>query len=317
MLLPSFIARLPYFGTKWLEDKWVDTIRKQNIKLVLAEYGPVGVHWLRVCKRAGIPLLVYFHGFDATRADVLSQYQLKYKELFDYASSIFVVSKPMKKKLFEWGAPDPKLVLNPCGVDLNLFKYHERSSTEHIVLSIGRFANTKRPDLVIKAFAKVLETIPNAILRMGGAGELLADCKRQVEQLQLTDRIHFLGVLTPMQVSQEMEMAQVFVQHSMTTTDGETEGTPVAIMEAGACGVPVVSTLHAGIPEIVEDGITGYLVAEGDVDGMASYITKLLLDAQLSKEMGLAAMKRITEHFSLDKNIRILTEQIEKHLKPE
>jgi glycosyltransferase involved in cell wall biosynthesis len=313
-LMPEWIARLPFLGESVLQDKWVATIKQQNIKLVLAEYGPVGVHWLPVCQKAGIPLLVYFHGFDATRGDIVNQYRLKYKELFKFASSIFVVSEPMRELLLTWGAPESKLLLNPCGADLSMFRYQERYNSQQTVLSVGRFSATKRPDLVIKAFAQVLKEVPKAQLRMAGAGEMLKECKALVNKLGLNSQVHFIGVITPEQVMQEMHEANVFVQHSMTTPDGETEGAPVAIMEAGATGLPVVSTIHAGIPEIVEHGKTGYLVPEGDVEGMAQYLIKLLQDGTLAKQMGLAASERIAAHFSVEQNIRILTQTIEKHL---
>lgn len=313
-LLPEWRARLPLIGESALQEKWLATIKEQNVKLVLAEYGPVGVHWLPVCQKAGIPLLVYFHGFDATRGDILRQYQLKYKELFEFASSIFVVSEPMRQLLLSWGASESKLVLNPCGADLSMFGYLLRDATQQTILSVGRFAATKRPDLVIKAFARVLKDVPKAQLRMAGAGEMLKECKALVNKFGLNNQVHFIGVITPEQVVHEMHEANVFVQHSMTTSDGETEGAPVAIMEAGATGLPVVSTLHAGIPEIVEHGKTGYLVPEGDVDAMASCMIKLLQDSVLAQQMGIAASQRIAAHFSLAQNIRILTQTIEKHL---
>lgn len=301
-------------GNRLLEDKWVKTIKEQGVKMVLAEYGPVGVHWLNICKRAGIPLLVYFHGFDATRGTVLLDYQLKYRELFEFCSSIFVVSKPMQQLLMGWGAPADKVVLNPCGADLAMFTNTPTKEANQTILSVGRFANTKRPDLVIKAFAKVLEQVPNATLRMAGSGELLRECKDLVKALKLNHKVHFIGAITPQQVAHEMHEANVFVQHSMTTKDGETEGSPVSIMEAGATGLPVVSTLHAGIPEIVDLGVTGYLVPEGDVEAMAKYLIMLLQDSELAHKMGQAAHERVTKHFSLEQNIRILTETIEKHL---
>lgn len=313
-LLSPIVSSVPWLGSKLLEDKWVAIIKQRNIKLVLAEYGPVGVHWLPICQKAGIPLMVYFHGFDATRGGILKQYELKYKELFAFASKIFVVSKPMKKCLFEWGVPDHKLVLNPCGVDGQLFPYAKRENVGPVVLSVGRFAATKRPDLVIRAFSKILRQVPNATLRMAGAGEMLPSCKALVSELKLSNSVHFIGVLTPEQVVQEMHDAQVFVQHSMTTPDGETEGAPVAIMEAGATGLPVVSTLHAGIPEIVQHGTTGFLVAEGDVEGMANCIALLLENEELRNDMGQAAAKWIAQYFSLERNIRILTETIDKQL---
>lgn len=313
-LLPSWIAKIPALGTNLLVDKWVKLIQQQCVKLVLAEYGPVGVHWLPVCQKAGIPLVVYFHGFDATRGTILKNYQLKYKELFQYTSKVIVVSKPMQQLLIDWGAPADKVVLNHCGADLSMFRYSTRKAENQTLLSVGRFANTKRPDLVIKAFAKVVEQVPTAQLRMAGAGKMLQECKALASQLKLNDKVHFIGVITPQQVAHEMHEANVFVQHSMTTPDGETEGAPVSIMEAGATGLPVVSTQHAGIPEIVEHAVTGYLVPEGDIDGMADYLIKLLQDPALAEKMGKAAHERITNHFSLEQNIRILTETIQKHL---
>ncbi len=313
-LLPPFVARIPKVGDKLLLEKWANIIHLQNIKLVLAEYGPVAVHWLPVCQRAKIPLLVYFHGFDATRYNIIDEYRLKYRELFEYASCIFVVSQPMAKQLVNLGAPAEKLVLNPCGADLSMFRDRGQTRQANTVLSVGRFTETKRPDLTIQAFSQVLEKIPTATLHMVGDGDLQDDCIRLSRQLGIGERVKFLDVLPPAKVAEEMQQASVFVQHSMTTPDGETEGAPVAIMEAGASGLPVVSTRHAGIPEIVEHKETGYLVAEGDTEAMAAYIIKLLQDKPLAQQMGKAAAERVAQQFSLKKNLELLEQNIDKYL---
>ena len=103
-----------------------------------------------------------------------------------------------------------------------------------------------------------------------------------------------------------MAQAVMFVQHSVISKQGDTEGLPVGILEAMASGLPIVSTRHAGIPEAVTDGETGLLVDEHDVDGMANAMDKLLSNPSLKKSMGMAGRKRVIEHFSAKQEIHRL-----------
>jgi glycosyltransferase involved in cell wall biosynthesis len=103
-----------------------------------------------------------------------------------------------------------------------------------------------------------------------------------------------------------MRQARVFVQHSVVAADGNREGTPVAIIEAGASGLPVVATRHAGIPDVVVEGSTGFLVDERDVEGMARHMIRLAQDAELAGRLGRAARERVQVHFSTETSIRRL-----------
>jgi colanic acid/amylovoran biosynthesis glycosyltransferase len=112
-----------------------------------------------------------------------------------------------------------------------------------------------------------------------------------------------------------MAKASVFVQHSVTTPQtGDKEGTPVAIMEAMATGLPVISTNHAGIAEIVENGVTGILVNEFDVDTMATEMIALMNDKERMKAMGKAASEAISSNELLTNHIDVLSSKIEKHI---
>lgn len=299
-----------------LRNNLVEYLQAHQIKAVLAEYGPVGVNMLPVCEKANIPLLVYFHGYDIYRADILNKYLTRYQELFGKASVIFAVSKEMAMRLIELGAPSRKVVLNPCGANLNLFRYHDAGRNEPVLFAAGRFEPTKNPLATIEAFAMAQTKMPNARLRMAGNGSLLPKAKRLIQHLGLERNVDLLGVLTPIEVSEEMAMARAFVQHSVTAPNGEKEGAPVAIMEAGATGLPVVSTRHAGIRDIVVEHETGYLVDEGDVPGMAYYMQQLLMHPEQASEMGISAQQRIIRHFSLEKNIRLLSQYIEQVIEP-
>jgi glycosyltransferase involved in cell wall biosynthesis len=100
-----------------------------------------------------------------------------------------------------------------------------------------------------------------------------------------------------------MRRARCFVQHSLRAADGDSEGTPVAILEASSCGLPVVSTLHAGIIEAVRDGESGFLVDEGDVDGMAAHMLRLVREPELAAKMGAAGRQHIEANYSSDKSL--------------
>jgi glycosyltransferase involved in cell wall biosynthesis len=108
-----------------------------------------------------------------------------------------------------------------------------------------------------------------------------------------------------------MREARVFVQHSVRTSGGDSEGTPVSILEAGATGLPVVSTRHAGIKDVVQHKSTGFLVEEGDVEGMAEYMLELGSKPSLAGSMGRQARQHIAQNFSLEENIRRLSEVLE------
>ena len=108
-----------------------------------------------------------------------------------------------------------------------------------------------------------------------------------------------------------MLQARAFVQHSMTAPGGDSEGTPVAILEASAAGLPVVSTRHAGIPDVVVEGTTGFLVDEGDTDGMARHLVALADDPGLADELGRNAAQHVRQHFTVTHSIGRLARVLE------
>ena len=134
---------------------------------------------------------------------------------------------------------------------------------------------------------------------------LLRDvCMDLAMTLNIEDAVTFLGAQPPTVVRQEMRQARCFVQHSVTAeSNGDSEGTPVGILEAGASGLPVVSTRHAGILDVVIDEETGLLVDERDVAGMALRMRRMLDDPDLAARLGQAARTRIKRHFSMEQSI--------------
>ena len=153
----------------------LNSFKEKNIQLVFAEYGNTALKVRPICKDLGIPLIVHFHGHDASVYDELEQAKY-YNEVFEYASSIIVVSKKMLSDFQEWGCPEEKLIYNPYGPRPEFFNVQPEFLSQQFV-AIGRFTEKKAPYYLLLSFKKVLDKFPDARLVIGGDGELLQVCK--------------------------------------------------------------------------------------------------------------------------------------------
>jgi colanic acid/amylovoran biosynthesis glycosyltransferase len=288
--------------------------REHHVDAVLAEYGESGVQCREACCIAHLPLIVHFHGYDASHRLTLSEHGAAYMQMFRDAAAVIVVSRAMQQKLIGMGAPAAKVHYNPYGVDCDKFAGADPAQSAPVLIAVGRFIEKKAPHLTIAAFAAARQACPDARLVMIGSGPLLDQCQELSRQLRVDDAVTFLGDQPPSVVQREMRGARCFVQHSVEASSGDSEGTPVAILEAGATGLPVVSTRHGGIPDVVLEGTTGFLVDEGDVDAMASAIVRLLKEPALAGKMGAAARQNIQEHFARELSLKRLWSIIESCL---
>ncbi len=288
-------------------------LQQEKVQLVLAEFGPVGAEVLSVCKFLRLPLLVHFHGYDAYMYTTLSRYKKLYQEMFEYASQLIVVSQHMKNQLLQLGAPAHKLVLNPYGPHDAFFEVNPTFETKNFV-AVGRFVEKKAPQHTLAAFKTVLEKIPEATLVMAGDGPLLPACEQLTKQWGLQNSVRFIGATSHQEIISLYKKAYCFVQHSVVASNGDSEGTPVAVLEAGAAGLPVVATKHAGIQDVVVHEKTGFLVAEQDIESMANYMITLALDPEQAKQMGENGRKIIMDNFTMEKHISVINNLITKSI---
>lgn len=286
-------------------------LRRNRVQAVLAEFGPTATLVMDVCNQMNIPLIAHFHGFDAYRRSTLESYGKLYEQLFQTAAAIVAVSHDMQAQLIKLGAPAQKVHYNSCGVDPSVFKDADPLHSPPTFVAAGRFVNKKAPHLTLLAFQRVVQEVPDARLVMIGDGPLWDACNQMARALGLSRAAELPGVLSHVEVARSMQNARAFVQHSLQPQDGDSEGTPVAVLEAGAAGLPVVATRHAGIKDAVIEGKTGLLVDEGDVTGMAEQMVRLARDPQLAANLGNAARDWIRSAFSMQRSIEKLWTIIE------
>ena len=276
--------------------------------LLLAEFGFHAVRVMHVASWSEVPLVVHFRGSDLSSESKFSKQITNYRILMRLASAFIVKSIPMSNTLKDLGAPNEWILISPSGANSAFFYGSSPKTAPPLILAVGRFVAKKGPLLTLEAFKELLQKVPKSMasqchLVMVGDGPLMLDAKKMVAQNNIADQVFFTGVLEPYEVAALMRKSRMFVQHSNVAPDGDSEGSPVAIMEAQLSGLPVVATFHAGIPEIVIQDITGFLVDEGDVDGMANGMTKLVLNPEMASEMGAKGQSRVINNFTLDHHL--------------
>jgi len=255
-------------------------LRKKKIKCLHARFGTAGVELLPYARRSRLPLITSFHGFDATkRVRENRRYRRKLKQLFRRGKAFTVVSDHMRKRLIRLGCPAEKITLIRSGIDLRKFPMQPIPPVEDgkfRLLSVGRLTEKKGMDTLIRAFRLVRKKYPRARLIIVGDGEEKGKLKRLVRRHKLKKRVVFKGGLPHQAVQREMGKCHIFVIACKTARSGNQEGIPNVLMEAMATGRPVISTYHAGIPELVKNNVTGYLVPEKSPAKLARKIIQVM-----------------------------------------
>tara|TARA_R110002049_G_scaffold3795_5_gene27661 strand:- start:139395 stop:140528 length:1134 start_codon:yes stop_codon:yes gene_type:complete len=282
----------------------LQSLKKHKIDRILIEYGTHAHGLLPVLKASNIPAIVHFHGYDASITDVIKKCNA-YKQVFLYASKVIAVSRVMEHALLSLGCPKDKLIYNVYGPRKD-FEYVVPEYSKKQFLSVGRFTDKKAPYYTIMAFSKVVDKHPSAKLLMAGDGTLLSTCKNIVKQLKLENNVIFLGVINQQAYINLLKESLAFVQHSIVAENGDSEGTPLSILEASIAGLPVISTYHAGIPDVIEHNKTGLLSKEHDLETMGLNMLKLLDDPELAKQLGQAGKEHVTNNFNMDLHIKNL-----------
>ncbi|MGE7070041.1 glycosyltransferase [Peribacillus butanolivorans] len=275
-------------------------VERKNISLLHAHHGQLGMLLLPFKEETNLPLVTSIRGRDATLANQPIGYLDNMKMLFDRGERFFPVCQYLADRLIAWGCPPEKIRVLYGGVDLNQFNYrtsHKEGSQN--ILSIGRLVEKKGHHILMQAFQKIRGKFPNATLTIIGRGELEEYINSLANELNLGDSFRLLNHLPKDQVREQMTNADIFCAASLEAADGDVEGIPNTLKEAMAVGVPVISTNHAGIPELITNNKEGVLVQENNVDELAEALEFMLTNRELWETYTVAARQKIEQNFNL------------------
>ena len=285
--------------------------------VVMAEFGFHAVRMMNAIRWTGIPFVVHFRGSDASADRRLRCLAERYRCLMCIASEFIVKSRPMQCVLEGFGASAARITISPSGANQDLFRDADPAAAAPIVLFVGRLIEKKGPLDALEAFARVIQrtTTPIRFLIIG-EGPLRSVLLARIQQLGLEDQVELLGLRTPSQIAVLMRQVRCLILPSRIAADGDSEGCPVVVLEAQMAGLPVISTRHAGIPEVVIENQTAFLAEEGDVESLAIGLERLVSDPKLAGRMGKAASLHAKDRFTVNHHIAAVASVVHRLVEP-
>lgn len=262
---------------------------RNKYDVIHCHYGPNGVKYLFLKEILSdrVKYVTTFHAYDITRFLNKSKNGF-YEELFQKGDLFLPVSKLWEKKLEVLGCPREKLVVHKMGIDIEKINIKNKSieNDEIEIITVARLVEKKGLEYSISAVARLIKKYPRIRYNIVGDGYLRENLERLILDLDLNEKIKILGWLDEDEVFKLMHDSDIFILTSVTSQDGDQEGIPVSLMEAMAVGLPVISTYHSGIPELVTDGKSGFLVPEKDVYAITEKLEYLVTHQKDRMKMG-------------------------------
>lgn len=277
-------------------------LKAPKYDIIHCHYGPMAVNTVFMQELGLIPapMVTTFYGYDVHRFPQKWN-KIGYRPLLNHPSRILALSEHMKRELVEKGFSADRIHVHHLEIDCSQFAFKARTLEEGQpprLLSIARLVPKKGIGDAIRAVEKVIADFPDLQYHVLGDGELRGEMETLIRDLGLERHVHLEGWKAQKEVIEYLGKAHLFILPSVTVADGDQEGTPTALMEAMAMGLPILSTRHSGIPEVVPDGEAGFLVEENDVDALAQKLRQLLNNPQDWEAMGRAGRVQAEEEFN-------------------
>ena len=278
---------------------------KKSYNIIHCHFGHNGRKIL-VLRELGLlqgKLSVTFHGVDVSKR-IQIQGDRIYDELFAKAELFLPISDNWKHKLIKLGYDEKKIIVHRMGIDCEHFSFIPRRlhpDGKVRLVTICRLVEKKGVEYGIRAVAELAKTQPNIEYHIIGDGRLKNQLQQLVLELNVGNLVKLHGWQQQSEIINFLKSSDIFLAPSVTSREGDQEGIPVVLMEAMARGLPVVSTQHSGIPELVKDGVSGFLVPERDVDGLVEKLNYLIEHPEVWSEMGRAGRMYVQEHHDIHK----------------
>ncbi len=283
------------------------SIRGMGANALHSHFGDVGWRYMEAARCAGVPHVVTFYGYDVNLPKVDPVWSDRFHRLFETVSLVLCEGVHMGQCLVKLGCPPAKVAIQHLGVPLDKIPYRPRTRSRDEpmrVLIAATFTEKKGIPFALEALARIASDVRIQITIIGDARPLEEGRREKGRILRLLDETglerstRMLGYQPYGVLLREAYEHHVFLSPSVTASDGNTEGgAPVSLIDMAASGLPIVSSRHCDIPEIVLDGKTGLLADERDVDELASHLLALAKEPQRAHDLAMAARRHVEREY--------------------
>lgn len=298
---------------------------REPVSILHAHLGWEGARTVTLSRRPRRPFVVSFYGRDASLLSRKLYWKILYKRLFRMADRVIAEGHHMGHVLERIGVPEEKIRVVHLGIALEDFPFAERRDPAAVpadhpaaradggppvtALIAASFREKKGILYALEAMARVLPRHPRLRLRIIGDGPLRPQIEARAGQPDLLGRVALLGSLPYPAYRAELAASHFLMAPSVTAADGDTEGgAPVCLLEAQACGLPVVATTHCDIPEVTQPGRSALLAPERDPAALAEKLDELLQHPERWPEMGAAGRAHVEAEFNIRTQVSRMNE---------
>jgi glycosyltransferase involved in cell wall biosynthesis len=265
-------------------------------------FGQIAVHLLPLIRAWTKPSIVSFHGADVTVEMNKPAYRQATREMLASVRLVLVRSESLRRALTELGCDETKIALQRTGIPLEEFPFRERifpQDGEWRLVQAGRLIEKKGLPVTLRTFAVFLDRYPNATLTIAGEGPLLGELQKLTRELNIEERVSFTGFVSQEQLREIYYRSHIFLHPSQIGRDGNQEGVPNSMLEAMASGLPVFATEHGGIPEAIENAVSGVLVPEHDHEALSRALLSASQDLIFLSWIARSAAEVVRKNFDL------------------
>jgi glycosyltransferase involved in cell wall biosynthesis len=277
-------------------------LNRIDAQLLHIYFGQIAVHLLPlICARKN-PSIVSFHGADVTVDMNKPAYRQATRQMLEAVKLVLVRSQSLRRAVADLGCDPDKIKIQRTGIPLEEFPFRERSLPKNgdwRFVQAGRLIEKKGLPVTLRAFAAFLGKYPKATLTIAGEGPMLGELQTLARELNVDARVSFTGFISQEQLRDIYYQSDIFLHPSQTGRDGNQEGIPNSMLEAMASGLPVFATQHGGIPEAIENGVSGVLVSERDHEALARALLNAAQDLVFLSRIAHSGAEVVRKNFDL------------------
>jgi colanic acid/amylovoran biosynthesis glycosyltransferase len=286
-------------------------LNETKARLLHIYFGHIAVLLRPLIRQWQKPSFVSFHGADVLVDMQKPAYRRAAEEMLCLVRRVLVRSDSLRQAVIDLGCAPEKIEIQRTGIPLADFPFRERNvpgDGQWRLLQAGRLIEKKGWQTTLRAFARLRKEFPAARLTIAGEGPQFEELQSLARELQIGSAVDFAGFVSQEKLRELFYSSHIFLHPSETGRDGNQEGVPNSMLEAMASGLPVFATRHGGIPEAIENKVSGILVNERDHRALGDALIDCAKDSARLVAMGRAASESVAKKFSQAEQTRLLEE---------